>query len=88
MAEKEAKTDGFPNRIDMRLQRGRCLLLLQMRCSPTLDGIYSYFRRGVVLLRVESDKFRHESSEFTLSNISYTDYQLYPYGTKMFPQFE
>jgi len=51
MTEKEAKTDGFPNRIDMRLQRGRCLLLLQMRCSPTLDGIYSYFRHDVVLLQ-------------------------------------
>ena len=51
MAEKGAKTDGFPNRIDMRLQRGRCLLLLQMRCSPTLDGIYSYFRHDVVLLQ-------------------------------------
>ena len=54
MAEKEAKTDGFPNRIDMRLQRGRCLLLLQMRCSPTLDSIYSYFRHDVVLLQTNS----------------------------------
>jgi len=54
MAEKEAKTDGFPNRIDMRSQRGWCLLLLQMRCSPTLDGIYSYFRHDVVLLQTNS----------------------------------